>query len=105
MTDVNIATELLSDAFNDSFDTALLISGDSDLVPPIIALRSKYPEKRIVVAFPPARWSERLKEVANAYFIIGKAKFQKSMFTDDIIKENGYILKRPEKWATNIHIE
>ncbi len=31
MTDVNIAVQLLADAFDDQFDTVLLISGDSDL--------------------------------------------------------------------------
>src|SRR5437870_225149 len=31
MTDVNIAVELMKDAFQDEFDTALLISADSDL--------------------------------------------------------------------------
>jgi hypothetical protein len=35
MTDVNIAVELLCDAFDDSFDTAIVISADSDLAPPI----------------------------------------------------------------------
>ena len=32
MTDVNISVELMVDAFQDKFDTAFLISGDSDLV-------------------------------------------------------------------------
>jgi len=32
MTDVNIAVELLTDAFQDEFDRAILISADSDLV-------------------------------------------------------------------------
>ena len=50
MTDVNIATEMLSDAFTDQFDTALLISADSDfatnlalsgkVTPSLILLRS-----------------------------------------------------------------
>jgi len=39
MTDVNIATEILTDAFRDAYDTALLISADSDLVPPVLAVR------------------------------------------------------------------
>src|SRR5204862_5243554 len=43
MTDVNIATELLTDAFTDRFDVALIVSGDSDLVPPLRALRSFFP--------------------------------------------------------------
>lgn len=45
-TDVNIATEMLLDAFNNKFEKALLISADSDLVPPINAIRDKYPEKK-----------------------------------------------------------
>ena len=31
MTDVNIATQLLIDAYDDGFDCALVISGDSDV--------------------------------------------------------------------------
>lgn len=32
-TDVNIAVQMLSGAFQDNFDTAILVGGDSDLVP------------------------------------------------------------------------
>src|SRR5690606_6741738 len=39
MTDVNIAIQLLCDAFDDVFDTALVISGDSDLTTPIRRVR------------------------------------------------------------------
>ena len=45
MTDVNIAVELLRDAYEDRYDMALLISADSDLVPPIRAVREIFPEK------------------------------------------------------------
>lgn len=33
MTDSNIAVNMLIDAYQDNYDTALLVSGDSDLVP------------------------------------------------------------------------
>ena len=46
MTDVKIATKLLLDAFDDRFDTALVISGDSDLSPPIEAILRRHPSKR-----------------------------------------------------------
>src|ERR1039457_3467198 len=39
------------------FDSAVLISADSDLVPAISAVRRLFPAKRIVVAFPPERFS------------------------------------------------
>ena len=52
LTDVNIAVEMVSDAFEDKFDTALLISAD-DLVAPVKKVRSLC--KRVIVAFPPGR--------------------------------------------------
>jgi uncharacterized LabA/DUF88 family protein len=101
MTDVCIATELLVDAFQDAFDTALIISGDSDLVPPINAVKEKFPSKRIVIAFPPARSSLRLRQVASAYFTISEAKLRKGMFSDKVTKSDGFVLKRPEEWSKN----
>ncbi len=35
MTDVNIAVQLLVDAYDDKFDVALLLSADSDLTTPV----------------------------------------------------------------------
>ena len=53
MTDVNIAVELLGDAQDDSFDTAIILSGDSDLTTAVQAVRRRYPDKRVIIAFPP----------------------------------------------------
>jgi uncharacterized LabA/DUF88 family protein len=44
MTDVNIATEMMTDAFQDRFDTALLISADSDLKSPLEAIKNLFTE-------------------------------------------------------------
>ncbi|NMB83085.1 MAG: NYN domain-containing protein [Ignavibacteria bacterium] len=98
MTDVNIAVELLSDAYENKFDTAILVSADSDLIAPIKTIKRLFKEKRIVVAFPPARHSFALKEVASASFTIGRKKLADSLFPDEVIKSNGYILKRPTRW-------
>lgn len=56
-TDVNIAVEMMTDAFRNIFDTALIITADSDLVPAVSAVRRLFPEKTVVAAFPPARFS------------------------------------------------
>lgn len=98
MTDVQIATELLTDAFTDQFDMALLISADSDLIPPIRAVRLFFPDKRVVVGFPPARYSKDLEGAANASLIIGRGKLKQSQFPDDVKKADGYVIKRPEQW-------
>lgn len=98
MTDVNIATEMLADAFEDKYDAALLISADSDLVAPVRTIRRLFPQKRIVVACPPARHSTQLRSAAHASFVIGRAKLAASQFPDQVPKPGGHILHRPAHW-------
>jgi len=98
MTDVNISVELMTDVYHDKFDTAFLISGDSDLVGPIKAVRCSFPLKKVVVGFPPRRHSVQLAKVANAIFAIGRKKISESIFPDQVRKTDGYILRRPDKW-------
>lgn len=98
MTDVNIAVQLLADAYDDRFDTALLISGDSDLTTPVRRLRSQFPNKRLVVVFPPDRQSFELKKASNATFTLGEANLRKSQLPSQVQRADGYILKRPAHW-------
>ncbi|MEZ5058900.1 MAG: NYN domain-containing protein [Saprospiraceae bacterium] len=98
MTDVNIATQMIIDGFTDQYDLAMLISGDSDLVPPIREIKNHLPEKRIIVAFPPNRITKSLKKEAHGNFIIGKSKLSTSQFPNTIEIENGINLIRPIQW-------
>jgi uncharacterized LabA/DUF88 family protein len=98
MTDVNIATELLSDAFQNQFDSALLISADSDLAAPVTKVKELFPNKRIIVAFPPDRFSYYLTQLAHAYFIIGRKNLARSVFPDKVIKNDGFTLNKPKEW-------
>lgn len=98
-TDVNIAVEIMTDAFTDLFDTALVISADSDLVPVVLAVKRLFPEKRILIAFPPKRHSVELQHEAHASFTIGTAKFAQSQMPDVITKPEGTKLTRPAKWV------
>lgn len=97
-TDVNIATELLVDAFQDSFDTAILVSADADLTAPIVAIRRLFPNKTIVVAFPPKRNSYELRSVASAHYFIGEHNLHDNILPDKITTETGFVLKRPDRW-------
>ena len=98
MTDVNIAVELLGDAQDDVFDTAILISADSDLTHPVEEVLRRYPEKRAVIALPPRRNSVRLRNSASAWFIIGRGKLSTSQLPDHVTKADGHVLTRPHQW-------
>ena len=98
MTDVNMATAIFEDAFQDEYDMALIISGDSDFVAPIKAIYRNFKNKRVVVAFPPNRSSVYLKKVAKAYFTIGRKKLKDHQLPPTITKADGYVLHKPEEW-------
>jgi uncharacterized LabA/DUF88 family protein len=98
-TDVNIAVALLADAVRDRFDTALLISADSDLCPAVRETKSLFPEKRIIAAFPPKRHSAELKRVVDGYLSIGDDKVRRAQLPAEVVTETGVVLRRPKHWA------
>ena len=98
MTDVNIAMELLVDAQEDRFDTALLISADSDLTGPVVKVRSLFPKKRVVVTFPPDRVSERLKREASGWTRISEANLRQNQLANPVMKPGGIALSKPIEW-------
>lgn len=98
MTDVNIATEILVDAYQDKYDMAMLISGDSDLVPPIKAVHKIFKNKRVFVAFPPKRHNQSVAIVAKGSLTIGRKKLVDSQFSEEVQKNDGYVLRKPNSW-------
>jgi uncharacterized LabA/DUF88 family protein len=98
MTDVNISVELMKDAFDNAFDTVLLLSADSDLTAPVETVLNRYPSKKIIMVCPPDRHSKRLESVATASFRLGRKKLKDSQFPDNYKKPDGFILTRPPEW-------
>lgn len=98
MTDVNIATELLIDAFQDKFDVAILISGDSDLAPAIQSIKKIFKNKQTIIFFPPKRVSKHLREIEEMSFTLGRKLLADSQFPEEVLKPNGLKLKRPPLW-------
>lgn len=99
MTDVNIAVEMLADAFQNRFDMALLVSADSDLCPAIRRIRELFPQKQVIVAFPPGRRSTELEKLAHASFVIGKGRLKSAQFPEEITTSSGFVLKKPATWV------
>jgi uncharacterized LabA/DUF88 family protein len=99
MTDVNIATHIIVDAYQDKYDMAMLISGDSDLVTPIKAVHEHFKNKRVFIAFPPKRHNNSMALVAKGSMTIGRKKLIDSQLPDKIAKRDGFILKKPIEWA------
>lgn len=97
-TDVNIAIYLLEEAFKDHYDTAFILSGDTDLVPAILSVKRNFANKRIGVLFPINRWANELKTVCHFWRKIDKKDLSQSQFPDQISLPSGAILNRPLTW-------
>ena len=99
-TDVHIATNMIRDVVLDRCDMSVLISADSDLVPPIDFIREFKPEHKIFIYFPPNRFSYELqKKAINTVKLENhEERFKKSLLENEIKIPSGYILKRPTHW-------
>ena len=97
MTDVNIAVEMLTDAMKNKFDVAILLSGDSDLVNVVHKVKELF-RKKVIIVFPPKRKPRTMRKAASAVVDIDAQLLSKSLFPDEVVKQDGYVLKRPNEW-------
>lgn len=98
MTDVQLATQMVSDAYQNNYDMALLVSGDIDLVPAVEIVKAQPLNKRVIVAFPPMREADELRYAADGYLHIHESLLKNSQFASDIPLEGSYILRCPSRW-------
>ncbi len=99
MTDVNIACHFLTDAMDDRFDVALLMSGDSDLVPPVRTVRSRWRGKRVIAVFPPERKSDALRRAVHGQKWIAEADLRQSLLPEHVETAPGKLVSRPLDWT------
>jgi uncharacterized LabA/DUF88 family protein len=95
-TDVNLATELLVDAWSDAFDCAVVISGDSDLTAPVKVVNERF-KKTVGVLNPQQKPSFALKKVAGFYKHIRESALQASQFPPELVDDMGSFHK-PASW-------
>ena len=97
-TDVNIAINLFQAAINDVWDTALIVSGDSDLIPAIEAVKRSFPSKKVGIVIPIGRRAEELKQVGDFHRKV-KLKHLETCQLDDVIDiGEGVKIERPDHW-------
>jgi len=98
-TDVNIALFLLSMAYQDKFDRALIVSNDSDLSPAIRMVKMYFPEKRITTVAPPHYFHSReLIQVSSDKTKIRTTHLERSVLPE-IVSRGLISIKRPLEYS------
>jgi uncharacterized LabA/DUF88 family protein len=98
LTDVNIALRLFQLAVQDKYDKAIIISGDSDLLPSIKAVQATFPAKQIGVIIPIGRATEELIQQADFHYRMKEKHLSSSRYPNVITLRDGMILACPSKW-------
>jgi uncharacterized LabA/DUF88 family protein len=96
-TDINIAITLLADAVEDKFDTALILSGDSDLAPVTTKLKQLCPGKKVGIIVPQNQSAMNLKQHADFFKKIQTRDLKKSLLPEQVTY-NGKIVTAPAGW-------
>jgi 6-hydroxy-3-succinoylpyridine 3-monooxygenase len=101
-TDVNIALQMLDDAYQSACDRMILVSGDSDLVPAVKLVKKRHPEIQITVYIPatdPRRGAAtELRSVADKNKTLPLALLPKSQFPQSFTGTSGNTICKPITW-------
>lgn len=101
-TDVNIAVQMLDDAYQGTCDRIILVSGDSDLVPALQMIKKRHPSIQITVYVPtrnPKRGAAReLRNVADKDSSLPTQLFSKAQLPLSMIGASGKVIQKPSRW-------
>ena len=103
-TDVNISVKMMGDCSLNKVDTLVLVSADSDFVPPLQFIKKYHSDKKIKVYFPPDNFSSDLYNFmkANKGKVVklenSKVKFLNSVMPA-VVKKDGQTYNIPAEWV------
>ena len=92
--DVNIASLLLADGFNNRFDVAVIVSNDSDLALPVQIVRNEL-QKPVGMINPHRNPSHTLRTSCSFYRSIRQGVLRSSQFPATLQDANGTFSKPP----------
>lgn len=102
-TDVNLSVRMMGDCFKNETDVVILVSADTDLIPPIDFILNHFPEKRVKVYFPPANHSFDINSYMRAHrsnvirLEFNVVKFNNAVMPDTVTA-GGKTYTIPENW-------
>ena len=82
----------------DECDTAVIVSGDTDLAAVVKCAARVFPKKRVMFAFPHRRKMTELVNLAPGSFSFGKESYVKHQFPDPLTCGDGTVLTKPANW-------
>jgi len=99
ITDVNIAVQLIVDAFKNNFEVAYVLSADADLVPAIKAVKQHFPQKKVKAIFPPNRKNAAFTSICDYVVYLNEIRLSLHLLPDPLIRKDGTRLAKTAEWT------
>jgi uncharacterized LabA/DUF88 family protein len=96
-TDVAIAVKLIELFATDRCDTAILVTGDTDIAPAVRYVKQYYPHKRVGFLFPYRRKNKELLALGTG-IKMSKEKYVEFQFPNTVILKDGRSRTKPIMW-------
>lgn len=97
-TDVAIGVRLVELVVTDQCEVAVVVTGDTDIVPAIKTAKRLAASKRVCVIAPYKRANAELKQQADQYFKLKAESYEPFLFPDEIPLPSGQKLTKPLTW-------
>lgn len=100
-TDVNIALKIFEYAMLDKFDKAIVVSGDSDLIPALEMVKKHYPSKKFTVLLPWKTKGAAICKVAGDSHKIRPQNIESSLFPEEVENQEGEMVRIEDLYDTD----
>jgi len=97
-TDVAIAVGLVGRAYRKAYDKAVIISGDSDLIPAIQEAKTAHPNGAIISVVPIEHRGQALKNEVDLQIAMKAKHLAASRLPDPFTLRSGQVVHCPQSW-------
>lgn len=99
-TDVNLAVKMIEDCYNQECDKVVLVSADSDFLPPLRLVKQIHKNVQQMILFPPTQFASPLQNFGCPVFDMGKYKprWNKSLM-EDVVTAGNHVHRKPIEWV------
>lgn len=101
-TDVNIALQMLDDAYQRAAERFVLVTGDSDLVPAINVVRARAPSIEVIVYVPSNHMNRgaavELRGAAHKHRTLPAVLLPRAQFPPTVTGYGGAVMTKPTDW-------
>lgn len=99
-TDINLSLSLFSDACDNVYDVAFLLTADTDQAATISFFRNKFPNKKVINVIPPGRApSQHLADLSHGRVKLTANHFDECALPEVIMKDGFKTIYRPPEYA------